>query len=238
MNLLIVGYGKMGKTIERMASEHGFISMSTVSDLDELSEIVKGEINYHCAVEFSKPDAAVQNLKILAKAGIPTVCGTTGWLDAWNEVTEYYTACGTPFFYASNFSVGMNIMFQLNRQLARLTERLHGFELSVSETHHIQKLDAPSGTAKTLLDDMVQMRSDYDSWSLTPCSEREIAVIAHREGEVKGLHEVTAESSLEKISLRHEALDRRVFAQGALLAAIYIADKKGIHDMEDMLQIG
>lgn len=191
------------------------------------------------AIEFTRPAAAPANLRLCLSAGIPVVCGTTGWQSEFEAIRNEYMAQGGSLVAASNFSVGVNLLFQLNEQLASWMQRQPGYTPRIEETHHTQKLDAPSGTAITLADGILQHRSDLQGWKLEdqdpPAASDRLPIRAHREGQVIGLHTVAWDSPIDSLRITHEAYSRDGFAAGALLAAAWIYGKKGVFGMKDVL---
>ncbi|MGY8945036.1 MAG: 4-hydroxy-tetrahydrodipicolinate reductase, partial [Flavobacteriales bacterium] len=182
------------------------------------------------------PDAAVNNIFSALSLKIPVVCGTTGWLEDLKKVTDFTTKNDTAFLYASNFSIGVNLFFKLNEQLAKMMNNQSEYKVNIEEIHHIHKLDAPSGTAITLAEGIIENSKSSD-WSLSTDKSDEIQIDAIREGEVPGTHTVTYESSIDAISIKHEAHNREGFALGAVVAAEWIVGKKGIFKMGDVLNL-
>ncbi|HRZ42929.1 MAG TPA: 4-hydroxy-tetrahydrodipicolinate reductase [Bacteroidales bacterium] len=236
-NLAIIGYGKMGRKIEELASGFGFQVQVVVDNEDDW--LTKGSLLKTCdaAVEFTFPAVAPGNLIRLSDMGIPTVCGTTGWEKERNWVEEEVKAHGSALLVSSNFSIGMNLFFSLNAFLARLMNSHPEYKPALSETHHIHKLDAPSGTAKTLAASMLKELPEYQGWITagTGKDEKMIPVTSVREGEVAGIHSIVYNGPSDQIEIRHEAFNRNGLAEGALTAARWIAGRKGIFTMEDVL---
>ncbi len=239
MKIILLGYGKMGHEVEKIALQRGHEIVARIDNEEEFknSGIQKlrnsGDV---VAIEFSTPATAYDNIKRCFDLNIPVVCGTTAWYEHFNEVKERCEKEGQTLFYAPNFSIGMNIMFMLNRQLAKITEK-YDYKLSLTETHHIHKLDKPSGTAVKLADDIIDNNKNYKSWKLKELTTEDetLPVEAIREGEFFGIHEVDAQSDCDVISLRHEAFSRQGFATGAVIAAEFIQGKKGIFTMNELL---
>lgn len=239
MKIILLGYGKMGHEVEKIALQRGHEIIAAIDNEEDFNNSGIQELKNSgdvVAIEFSTPATAFENIKRCFDLNIPVVCGTTAWYQHFDEVKERCDKEGQTLFYAPNFSIGMNIMFMLNQQLARITEK-YDYKLSLTETHHIHKLDKPSGTAVKLANDIVENNKNYDSWELKEeCSmENALPIEAIREGEYFGIHEVKAESSCDIISLRHEAFSREGFATGAVIAAEFLIDKKGLYTMNDLL---
>ncbi|MDR2040987.1 MAG: 4-hydroxy-tetrahydrodipicolinate reductase [Tannerella sp.] len=239
MKIALIGYGKMGKAIEKIALERGheIVSVIEVDNRDDFHSEAFGTADV--AIEFSIPAAAFDNFKACFAANIPVVAGTTGWLERRDEVRSICEREGKTFFYASNYSIGVNLFFAVNRYLARLMNGFPAYDVRLSETHHIHKLDAPSGTALTLADDLIAQLYRKKQWTLHQTGHTDDLVIdAIREGEVPGIHEVTYESETDCLCLKHSAKNRAGFALGAVLAAEFTVGKKGWLGMEDLLQLG
>ncbi len=232
MKIALLGYGKMGKTIEKLALEKGDTIVALVTSSKDLIKLKGADV----AIDFSVPDAAVTNITACFEQGIPVVSGTTGWLDDYDTVLNLCKSRNGSFIYASNFSIGVNLFFELNRKLAQMMSKYGNYNVSIEEIHHTQKLDAPSGTAISLAKDIIE-ESHYTNWKLDSASEDEIAIKALREEEVKGTHTVLYTSPIDTISIKHEAHSREGFAMGALLAAAWLKDKKGIYSMKDVLSL-
>jgi len=233
MKIALFGYGKMGKMIEHLAERRGHSIVATI-------EIETTEIDYSnmdVAIDFSMPEAALRNIKGCLAAGVPIISGTTGWLEHYEEAVTYCKEHKGAFLYASNFSLGVHVFFELNQYLARMMSNLKEYKVSVDETHHIQKLDAPSGTAITLAEGIIH-ESAYDQWSLNKIMPGSIPIHSHREGEVPGTHIVTYAGAVDEIKIEHKAHNREGFALGAVVAAEWIHGKKGVFSMKDVLNMG
>ena len=233
MNIGLLGYGKMGKAIEQIAIDRGH---QIILKVDETTE------DYHLdqidvAIDFSTPDAAVTNILNCFDHNVPVISGTTGWLKRYDDVvTECQDKNGT-FLYASNFSLGVNIFFELNKTLSKLMANLPEYKISLEEIHHTQKLDAPSGTAITLAEEIIK-NSTYEGWSLDDEQPNKLPITAKRIDKVPGTHDVTYRSQVDTIEIKHTAHNREGFALGAVIAAEWIAGKKGVFSMKDVLNIG
>lgn len=238
MNIALIGYGKMGKTIEKLGLKQGH-SFPLIVDLNNSGDLNPANVKeIDVAIEFSAPAAAADNILSCLELGVPVVSGTTGWNDRLEEVKHFCRSKNGSLFYASNFSIGVNILFAMNRQLARIMNNFPQYKVSMEEIHHIHKLDAPSGTGITLAEGLIGELENSKKWSLEKRDDpSEIYISAVREGEVNGVHTVRYESSLDSISLSHDAKSREAFVEGALLAASFISDRKGIFGMNDMLDI-
>ena len=233
MKIALLGYGKMGQTIERFALERNHKIVYTSDKNLEKGDLKQADV----AINFSVPEAAVPNIKQAMQLKIPVVSGTTGWLDKFEEITQFCNEKNTAFLYASNFSIGVNLFFKLNDLVARLIEpHKEEYRVSIKEIHHVHKLDAPSGTALSLAKSLLS--TDYfKEWELNGTGLEKLNIEAIREGEVPGKHIVTYHSQVDEISIKHEAFNRDGFAQGAIIAAEWLADKKGIFTMQDVLNI-
>jgi len=229
MKIALLGYGKMGKTIERIALERGHeiaLKVDAPGDYD-LSQV-------QVAIEFSTPQSAFANITKTLSLGVPTIAGTTGWLEKYPEAVALCKAHDTAFLYASNFSIGVNIFFELNKTLAQLMQRHPEYAISIEEIHHTQKLDAPSGTAITLAQEIIE-QTDKVGWELGETTEDKIPITAKRIENVPGTHTVTYKSVVDTIEIKHTAHSRDGFALGAVLAAEWIIGKKGVFSMKDVL---
>ena len=232
MKIALLGYGKMGKIIEKLAIEKGHTISSKINRDSSKEELLKADI----AIEFSTPEAAVSNIKFCLENGIPIVSGTTGWLAHYDEMIKLCENRNGSFIYASNFSVGVHLFFSINKYVSNLMKPWKDYQVSIEEIHHTQKLDAPSGTAITLAEEIVK-NSDKKNWKLNEEADGTIKITAKRMDEVKGTHIINYDSNIDTISIKHEAHSRNGFALGAILAAEWLADKKGIFTMKDVLQI-
>ncbi len=233
MKLALLGYGKMGKTIERIALQKGHTIVFKSS-----SNYSEGNLEQaDAAIEFSTPETAMENIKSCFLLNIPVVSGTTGWLDGYNEIVKLCEERNGSFLYASNFSVGVNLFFNLNRYLAKIMQPWKEYDVSVEEIHHTEKKDAPSGTAITLAEGIID-NSEKKKWKLNTAEANELKIVAKRIEDVKGTHIITYDSEIDRISIKHEAHSRDGFAIGAILAAEWLQEKKGIYSMSDVLGIG
>ena len=234
MEILLVGYGKMGKTIERVALHRGHriagkIDVENQGDLDTAQADV--------AIEFSHPDAAYGNVRKCIERKIPVVCGTTGWLERQPEIERLTKDNASTFFYASNYSLGVNIFFKLNEQLARMMNQFKAYEVSIDEVHHVEKKDAPSGTAITLAAGAIKYLDRKKKWVKHGAArEDEIEIQSFRIDDVPGTHVVKYASVIDDIEIKHTAHTREGFALGAVLVAEWIRDKKGVLNMDDFLK--
>lgn len=237
MKIALIGYGKMGKTIEQIALNRGHQIVSIV-DINNPEEFQSDNFkSADVAIEFTTPATAFDNYMKSFAAGVPVVSGTTGWLDRISEIKEKCANEGKTFFYASNFSIGVNIFFALNKHLAKIMNNFPAYDVSMTETHHIHKLDAPSGTAITLAEGIIENVDRKERWTLeTTQQPTDLPIHAIREGEVPGIHEITYESDVDYISIKHDAKSRAGFALGAVVAAEFTAGKKGFLGMDDMLK--
>mgnify|MGYP001423846028 FL=1 len=231
MKIAILGYGKMGKEIEKIALEekHHIVSITDKKKL--FGDIKDADV----AINFSTPDSALENIFSALNQSIPVVSGTTGWLKDFEKVVKFTQKQNTAFLYSSNFSFGVNLFFKLNLELSKLMKKNTDYNISIKETHHNQKIDTPSGTAISLAEDIIK-NSKYNDWGLDQRSEKNIISIeSERKEKVHGVHEVNYNSILDNISIKHESFSRKSFAKGALVAALWIKEKKGVFGMSDVL---
>lgn len=232
MKIALLGIGKMGQTIEQLALAQADQIVFKRSANEEQGELAQADV----AIDFSSPEAAFDNISSAIEAGIPVVSGTTGWLGRYQEMLKLCEARNGTFVYASNFSVGVNLFFALNRKLGELMQGHPEYKASMQEIHHTQKLDAPSGTAISLAEDLLPYMQT-DNWVLGKESDSGLPIEALREGDVQGTHIIRFDSAVDSISIEHRAHSREGFAQGALMAARWALDKKGIYSMADVLGI-
>lgn len=238
MKIALLGYGKMGKAIEEIALLKGHqivlkIDHENLLDLTE-ENIEKADV----AIEFTNPQSAVNNILYCLHASIPVVSGTTGWLNQLNTIETKCIEVNGSFLYASNFSIGVNIFFELNKKLAALMKPHSGYDVSIEEIHHTQKKDAPSGTAITLAEQIIASSKQKNKWiNNATGNEHELAIISERIDEVPGTHSVKYVSDEDDLEIIHTAHNRKGFAEGAVLAAEFIEGKKGIFSMKDVLGI-
>ncbi len=234
MKLALLGYGKMGRKIEEIALNRGH-EIALRVDEDHLDWQLDG---IDVAIDFSTPEVAFNHIAGCLKHGVPVVSGTTGWLDQWEEVIRICQQTQGAFLYASNFSLGVNLFFQLNRQLARLMNPHSDYEVSLEETHHIHKKDSPSGTAITLAEGAVEKLDRYSGWYRSeeePGDPESLPIASIREGEVPGIHTVEYRSGVDRIRITHEALNRDGFALGAVIAAEWLPGRIGVFSVKDVL---
>lgn len=238
MKIALIGYGKMGKAIEEIATEHGHIIplKITTSNLADLTQ--KNLEQCDVAIEFTNPENAVNNMKACIDAGIPVVCGSTGWTEQEGDIKNYCLEHDGTLIYASNFSIGVNIFFQINKQLAKMMASRKEYAVSIQEIHHTQKKDAPSGTAITLAQQIIAERDDKSEWTLDNSPQQnQIGITSTRTDPAPGTHHIIYSSAVDNIEITHTAHNRKGFAAGALIAAEYIAGRKGIFTMEDVLKM-
>lgn len=238
MKIALIGYGKMGKTIERIAIERGHDIVSII-DIDNYNDIDSEAFkSADVAIEFTMPHVAVGNIRRAFASGVPVVCGTTGWTAELPALKQEIDANGYTLFWSSNFSLGVNIFMEVNKHLARLMNAFPQYNVEMTEVHHTQKLDAPSGTAITLAEGMLECLDRKSGWSLdTADSEESIVIKAIREGQVPGRHTIVYESDVDSISITHDAKSREGLALGAVLAAEFTVGKKGLLGMKDLLKL-
>jgi 4-hydroxy-tetrahydrodipicolinate reductase len=233
MKIALIGYGKMGKTIERFALQRGHLITVRI-DKDNTDDIYSEAFkSSDIAIEFSIPDTAFRNVSTALKLGVPVVCGTTGWLDKLDEVKQLCQKQKLAFIYSSNYSLGVNIFFYVNRKLAEVMKNYPEYAVSIEEIHHIHKKDAPSGTAVTLAEDILG-QINLKKWSLEDETDS-LHISAVRDGEVPGTHSVMYENNIDRLTIRHEAKSRDGFALGAVIAAEFACGKQGFYTMREVL---
>lgn len=238
MKIALIGYGKMGKAIEEIALQKGHEIILKISD-QNLGDFTKENLQQcDVAIEFTNPESAIANMRMCIDTGVPVVCGSTGWVAHEGDMKKYCTEKNGTLLYASNFSIGVNIFFEVNKKLATLMASHKEYEVSVEEIHHTQKKDAPSGTAISLSQQIIEKRNDKKNWTnKTPILDSEIAIESKRIDPAPGTHHIKYTSDIDDIEIIHTAHSRKGFAMGALVAAEFIVNKKGIFDMKDVLQI-
>lgn len=230
MKIALLGYGKMGKVIERIALERGH---EIVLKKDQ-NNTFEGLSIADVAIDFSVPDSAVANISECLNNGIPVISGTTGWLADYPKMVQLCEEKNGSFIYASNFSLGVNVFFELNEYLAKMMANLKQYNVSMEEIHHIQKLDAPSGTAITLAEGVIK-HTDYANWTLETPISNEIHIEAKRIENVPGTHSIFYDSEVDQIEIKHTAHSREGFALGAVVAAEWLVGKKGVFTIKDVL---
>ena len=233
MKIAIIGYGKMGHEVEKAALALQHEIVVTIDNPKEWEERIEKLKQADVAIDFSQPDQVVGNIHRCFDLHLPVVVGTTAWQDHFEKIKQRCLKEKQSLFHAPNFSIGMNIMFLLNKQLAKFAEK-YGYQLSMAETHHIHKLDKPSGTAVKLANDILAIDHDYEQWSIDAPADHTLFIKVTREGEVNGIHSVIVESAADKITLTHEAFNRQGFALGAIAAAKFLVGKIGVFGMEDL----
>ncbi|QOI97807.1 MAG: 4-hydroxy-tetrahydrodipicolinate reductase [Flammeovirgaceae bacterium] len=235
MNILLLGYGKMGKAVEQVAMKRGHRIVDRITSGNRYNP---GHVVADVAIEFSSPEVAVENITWCLQHNLPIVCGTTGWLDKKGLIEKLTRDCNGTFFYASNFSIGVNMFFKLNEYLARLMAGYNSYEVQIDETHHTEKKDAPSGTAITLAEGIIKHLPSKTTWvNHTPGKQHELPILSHRIANVPGTHVVKYQCPVDTIKISHEAHSREGFALGAVAVAEWLPGKKGVLTMGDFLQL-
>lgn len=233
MKIALFGYGKMGKVIEKIAKNRGHKIIYRIDENSINYDLKKVDV----AIDFSTPKAAFSNINMALENSIPIISGTTGWLDNYNNAVKLCNEKNGAFLYASNFSLGVNIFFEINRQLAKIMSNHPEYVIKMKEIHHIEKIDAPSGTAITLAESIIK-ETDYQKWSLNKdFKENEISIEAQRLSDKTGTHEVIYKSDIDEIKIKHAAVNREGFGLGAIIAAEWLIGKKGVFSMKDVLNI-
>jgi len=232
MKIALLGYGKMGKVIERIALERGHEIVLKKDEFNTYDGLSTADV----AIDFSVPTAAVSNISACFNSNVPVISGTTGWLEHYDEMIALCNEKKGGFISSSNFSLGVNIFFGLNEYLAKIMSQFDSYKVSMEEIHHIHKLDAPSGTAISLAQGVIE-NSNYAEWTLEEAKNNQIHIEAKRIGEVPGTHTVTYDSPIDSIEIKHTAHNREGFALGAVIAAEWLAGKQGIFTMKDVLNL-
>ena len=233
MKIALLGYGKMGQVIEKIALQRGHEIVLRKS----IEDTFDGLENADVAIDFSAPDAAVANISAALKLGIPVVSGTTGWLSEYENMVQLCKEKNTAFISSSNFSLGVNIFFEFNEYLAKIMSKFDAYKVGIEEIHHTQKLDSPSGTSISLANGIIK-NSNYENWTLENPMSNDIVIDAKRIENVPGTHTVSYNSDVDLIEIKHLAHNREGFALGAVIAAEWILGKKGVFTMKDVLNIG
>jgi 4-hydroxy-tetrahydrodipicolinate reductase len=237
MNLGLIGYGHMGKEVESvaLAKDHTISFIIDENNQADLKSSVLSKADV--IIEFTRPDAAFINIRTCLESGVPIVSGTTGWLERFDEIKTVCNKFNGGLFYASNFSIGVNLFFELNAYLAKITSSYPDYSIRLEEIHHTRKKDAPSGTALTLAEQIIAENANINGWTQELLAPKDqIRVNSVREGNVTGIHSVSYTSDEDKISIRHEAFNRSSFAKGAVAAAEFMVNRKGIFTMKDLLK--
>ncbi len=240
MNIALIGYGKMGKAIEETALRRGHTITCKISS-QNLMEFNPRVLQWaDVAIEFSTPEAAFNNISQCLDVGVPVISGTTGWLSRKAEIETKCKELGGTFLYASNFSIGVNIFFEINKKLAALMNKYETYDVNINEVHHTEKLDTPSGTAITLAKDIIENLERKKVWTITPPTDknsRNLYIDSLRKDPAPGTHVVQYSSGIDDIEIHHIAHSRKGFASGAVMAAEWIVGKKGVYEMKDILEI-
>ena len=234
MKLALLGYGKMGKEVERIALERGHEVVCRINSMEEWNdEVIKSA---DVAIEFTRPDSVVANLKACFRVGIPVVTGTTGWYDHFDEIKEACANGNGALFYATNFSIGVNLFFEINKRAAQIMGKAGSYHASMEEIHHTEKKDAPSGTAITLAEGMIEQIPDLARWENQESSATDaLGIVSLRLPGVTGTHTIKYTGPVDEITLEHKAYNRSGFASGAVVAAEWILNKHGVYTMKDLL---
>lgn len=232
MKIALLGYGKMGQVIERIAQERGHEIVLRKDENNNYEGLSTADV----AIDFSVPTAAVPNISNCFLANVPVISGTTGWLEQYDEMVALCAEKKGGFISSSNFSLGVNIFFEINEYLAKMMAKLDSYSIEMEEIHHTQKLDAPSGTAISLAKGIIE-NSDYTNWTLATAKANQIHIEAKRIGTVPGTHTVTYNSAVDSIEIKHTAHNREGFALGAVIAAEWIVGKQGVFTMKDVLEL-
>lgn len=234
MKIALLGYGRMGKAIEAIAVKRGHTIVIKTNDVGEQYDINQADV----AIDFSMPSSAYGNISDCINNQVPVISGTTGWLDQYDDIVSLCEKQKGAFIYASNYSLGVNIFFELNETLAKMMSKLEDYKVTMEEIHHTQKLDAPSGTAITLAEGVIKNNNAYNEWQLDEATKGDaLPIVAKRIPEVPGTHTVDYSSSIDTISIEHTAHNRQGFALGAVIAAEWLVGKTGVFTMKDVLSL-
>ncbi len=239
MNIILLGYGKMGKVIEKVAFSRNHEIIARI-DKDNYEDLYKVDKSNAVAIEFTQPESAFENVKYCIENQLPVVCGTTGWIDRKPLLEDLCKEKNSAFFYASNYSIGVNLFFQLNRYLAQMMHPYPEYDIKMEEIHHLEKKDAPSGTAITLANDIIQLNGAKTKWigeNQVLTSDKELSIVSLREPNVPGTHSISYSSAIDDIEIKHTAHSREGFATGAVIAAEWLNGRKGVFGMEDLLSL-
>ena len=237
MKIVLIGYGKMGKEIERLALGRGHTIVAKIDVGNQADLQALNSTDVDVAIEFSNPASAYTNILTCIKKQIPVVCGTTGWLEKKSEVEKLTKEMNSTFFYASNYSIGVNLFFRLNKRLAQLMAPHKEYDIYTNEIHHLEKKDSPSGTAITIAEGIIEAYATKEKWVNNEIpAANEVAIWSQRESIIPGTHTVKYISKVDQIEITHEAFSREGFALGAVIAAEWVQDKKGVLGMDDMLK--
>lgn len=238
MNIALIGYGKMGKEIESIALKRGHSIVLTI-DINNRNDMTRENLQKaDVAIEFTSPSTAYDNYIACFNAGVPVVSGSTGWTEKFDEIASLCEKTGNTFFYSSNYSLGVNIFFEMNKRLASIMNKFPEYDVSIEEAHHNQKLDAPSGTAITIAKDILSEVDRKKSWRLNEFkSTDELQIVSKRLGSIPGTHIVEYDSADDTIELKHSAKSRHALAFGAVIAAEFVIGKKGVYGMQDLLHL-
>ena len=231
MKIALVGYGKMGKIIDEIATQRNHEIVARLNESPTSGNLNNADV----VIEFSNPEVAFNNIKTCLENNIPVICGTTGWLDQKPEIEKIAAENNTAFLYGSNFSLGVNLFFALNEKLANLMKNFPEYNVQLEEIHHTHKKDAPSGTAISLAEGIIKNDQRFEGWKLDETKDKELGIFAIREDEVPGTHSVFYKSSVDEIEIKHTAYSRNGFALGAVIAAEWIQGKTGNFSMKDVL---
>ena len=231
MKIALLGYGKMGKIIDEIATQRNHEIVARLNESPNSENLNNADV----VIEFSNPEVAFNNIKTCLENNIPVICGTTGWLDQKPEIEKIAAENNTAFLYGSNFSLGVNLFFALNEKLANLMKNFPEYNVQLEEIHHTHKKDAPSGTAISLAEGIIKNDQRFEGWKLDETKEKELGIFAIREDEVPGTHSVFYKSSVDEIEIKHTAYSRNGFALGAVIAAEWIQGKTGNFSMKDVL---